>query len=626
MPKIHRLPNDLANQIAAGEVVERPSSAVKELVENAIDAGARRITVEIEAAGLERIRVTDDGEGMEEADARLALERHATSKIASFDDLSHVRSFGFRGEALPSIASVSKLTLATRRHDANEGVEVKVEGGGAARVRPIGCAPGTIVDVAELFFNVPARRKFLKAQSTESANVGEVVLTAALSRPEITFVFLRDGKVAREYLRVGVRAERVAQVLAGEHLEECHGSRGPMKIEAHLGPPERARAGAVGLHLLVNGRPVKDRQLARAVAQSYGSVLEPGRYPVGVVYVDVPPENVDVNVHPQKSEVRFSEARALFDAITRELHGALSGAFVLPGLVTGSRKWINAVKQTTRPPPPEQEPPTPQLAERSLAERTAREETWRSMKAADIRTPPPPDPWELSPIPSVSPSPTSAEPSTMKSLEERLREAAAPRDLFGTGAGFYARLTFLAQLRQTYLLCEGEDGLYVLDQHAAAERVTFDRLRRAYATRTVPTQGLLIPEVVDLAPVEVAALEEAADVVAKLGVELRAVGSNAVAVHAVPRILVRAAPERIVRDLLAELGHAAKRPFGDAADLVLATMACHGSIRAGDAVSPDEARALLRALDEVDFAGHCPHGRPLVTRVPFDELERRVGR
>ncbi len=613
MPKIRRLPTDLANQIAAGEVVERPASVVKELVENAIDAGARRITIEIEQAGLTRIRVTDDGEGMDEADARLSLERHATSKIARIEDLSSIHTFGFRGEALPSIASVSKLSLVTRRHDRDEAIELVVEGGGAPVVRPIGAAVGTSVSVDELFFNVPARRKFLKAQSTESANVGEVVLMEALARPEITFVLVRDGKVAKEYLRVGVRAERVAQVLAGEHLEECIGARGPMKIEAHLGPPERARAGAIGLHILINGRPVRDRQLARAIAQSYGSVLEPGRYPVGVVYIDVPPEMVDVNVHPQKSEVRFADARALFDAVTRELHGALSGAFVLPGLGTGSRKWINAVKQTVRPPP----------------ETIAHDDTWRSVKNAAIHTPPPPDPWELAPQSAMPMSmPMSAEPSTMKSLEERLREAnaaAAPSDLFGD-KGFYARLQFLGQLRTTYLLCEGEDGLYVLDQHAAAERVTFDRLRRAYSSRSVPTQGLLIPEVVELLPAEVMVLEEAGEQIANLGLELRAVGSNAVAVHAVPKILVRAAPERIVRDLLAELGHTAKRPFGDAADLVLATMACHGSVRAGDVLSPDEARALLRALDDVDFAGHCPHGRPVVTRTSFEELERRVGR
>ena len=612
MGKIHRLASDLSNQIAAGEVVERPSSVVKELVENALDAGARRVTVELSQAGFARIRVTDDGEGMDAGDARLALERHATSKIARIEDLESIRTYGFRGEALPSIASVSKLTLVTRRHDADEGVELAVEGGGGARERPSGGAPGTSIDVLELFFNVPARRKFLKAQNTEAAHVGEVVLMAALARPDVTFVLVRDGKVAREYLRVGLRSERVAQAFTGERLEECTGARGPMRLEAHLGGPERARAGAVGLHILVNDRPVRDRALARAIAQAYGSVLEPGRYPIGVVYIDLPPEQVDVNVHPQKAEVRFADARALFDAVTRELHGALSGAFVIPGLGTGSRQWIAAVRLSTKPPPP----PDPAPKED--------DDTWRSIKRADVHTPPPPS-YKL----NETQQPGSLEPSTMKSIAERLQTAQVPTPKDAgllAGSGFYARLLYLAQLRATFLLCEGDDGLYILDQHAAAERVTFDRLRRAYAQRKVPMQGLLIPEVIELQPAEVIILEDHIDRITGLGIEVRAVSATAVAVHAVPRLLARATPERVVRDLVAELGHAAKRPFGDAADLVLATMACHGSIRAGDAVSDEEARALLRALDEVDFAGHCPHGRPVVTRMSYDDLERRVGR
>ena len=619
MGKIHRLASDLSNQIAAGEVVERPASVVKELIENALDAGARRVTVELSQAGFTRIRVTDDGEGMDAADARLALERHATSKIARIEDLESIRTFGFRGEALPSIASVSKLTLTTRRHDADEGLELSLEGGGSVRERPSGCAPGTSIDVGELFFNVPARRKFLKAQNTEAAHVGEVVLMAALSRPDVTFVLVRDGKVSREYLRVGLRSERVAQAFSGERLEECTGARGPLKLEAHLAGPERARAGAVGLHILVNDRPVRDRALARAIAQAYGSVLEPGRYPVGVVYLDLPAEQVDVNVHPQKAEVRFAEARALFDAVTRELHGALSGAFVVPGLGSGSRQWIAAVRLSTKPPPPPNDSPA-----------IADDDTWRSIKRADVHTPPPPS-LLLTDAAQTRQSqlPGSLEPSTMKSLAERLQLAQVPTPkeagLFAS-SGFYARLHYLAQLRATFLLCEGDDGLYVLDQHAAAERVTFDRLRRSYAQRTVPMQGLLIPDVIELSPAEVIILEDHIDQIAALGIELRAVSSTAVAVHAVPKLLARATPERVVRDLVAELGHAAKRPFGDAADLVLATMACHGSIRAGDAVSDEEARALLRALDDVDFAGHCPHGRPVVTRMSYDDLERRVGR
>ncbi|MEO6572537.1 MAG: DNA mismatch repair endonuclease MutL [Polyangiaceae bacterium] len=572
--KVHRLSNDLANQIAAGEVVERPSSVVKELVENALDAGATRIRIEIEQGGLARIRVTDDGEGMVEEDARLALERHATSKITSIEDLQKIGTFGFRGEALPSIASVSHLVLTTRARGADEGTELTVDGGGAPRVKPVGCAVGTSIEVRELFFNVPARRKFLKTVGTESAHVGEAVLMAALSRPDVTFVLARDGKVAREYLRVGTKRERAAQAVGEERLEVCLGERGPMRLEAHLAPPERARAGAVALHIFVNGRPVKDRPLARAVAQSYGSVLESGRYPVGVLYIDLPPEMVDVNVHPQKAEVRFADGRALFDAVTRELYAATSKVFAIPALGPPTRPWLK---------PQYRAEPAPQ------------------------------------------PSPASYD--GLQAQVFTVSDNSVPQaPLFSAPAAFYSRLRFLAQVKSTFLLCEGDDGIYILDQHAAAERVTFDRLKKAFSSRQMATQRLLVPEVVELTALDVAALEEHADAIAALGMEVRAVGPSAVAVHATPKILTRAKPERLVRDLVAELTREAARPFGGAADLVLATMACHGSMRAGDHLSPDEASALLAALDGVDFSGHCPHGRPVVTRLAFAELERRVGR
>jgi DNA mismatch repair protein MutL len=590
MGRIQTLPPDLANQIAAGEVVERPASVVKELVENALDAGATRVKVELERGGATLIRVTDDGAGMDEDDAVLALERHATSKIRAKDDLFALTTFGFRGEALPSIASVSKLRLSTRARGADEGVEVLLEGGGVARPRPTGAAEGTSVEVRDLFFNVPARRKFLKSTGTEAAHVSEALLLAALARPDVSFFLVRDGRAVREWLRAASRRERAAQAFdANERLEPCLASAGPMQLEAHLAPPERARAGAGGLHLLVNGRPVRDRALARAVAQAYGSVLEPGRYPIGVVYVDVPAADVDVNVHPQKAEVRFADARALFDAVTRELHGVLARAFSVPAL-GASRAWMGG----------------------SGARGGAA--SFAALLVDDGA-----DPWKLA-LPDESPRTTLAE-----GVAPAMAGTATDPILFD-GAGFYASLEFLAQVRATFLVCSGSDGLYILDQHAAAERVTFNRLRKAFASRSIATQRLLIPDVIEMLPTEIAMLEERADDVAGLGIEVRPVGSSAVGVHAVPALLARARPERIVRDLVAELGRADRRPFGDAADLVLATMACHGSIRAGDIVSRAEAGALLRALDDIDFAGHCPHGRPVVTRIGYDELERRVGR
>jgi len=619
MGSIHRLPGDLANQIAAGEVVERPASVVKELVENALDSGATRVKVELEQGGVILGRVTDDGGGMDAEDAALALERHATSKIADKDDLFRLRTFGFRGEALPSIASVAKLRLVTRVRGAAEGTEVVVEGGATPRARPAGAAEGTSVEVRDLFFNVPARRKFLKSTGTEAAHVSEAMLLAALSRPDVSFFLVRDGRAVREWLRAQSRAERVAQAIDGEVLRACLGERGPMRLEAHLVAPERARAGTVGLHLLVNGRPVRDRALARAVAHAYGSVLEPGRYPVGVVYVDVPPDQVDVNVHPQKAEVRFAEGRALFDAVSPELHASLGTAFNFPAFgAAGARMW-----STPRP--------APLSGFAGSAPASAEAPTTRYVPAGVAE--PAPDPWDLAPGEAGAPA-SITDRATLESLPDPIsstppppgaRPDPAPPALF-EGAGFYASLEFLAQVRATFLVCSGSDGLYVLDQHAAAERVTFHRLRGAFASRSMATQRLLIADVVELLPTEVATLEEHAADVEALGVELRPVGPSAVAVHAVPTLLARARPERIVRDLVAELGRAARRPFGDAADLVLATMACHGSIRAGDVIAREEAVALLRALDDIDFAGHCPHGRPVVTRIGYDELERRVGR
>ncbi len=607
--KVHRLPDDLANQIAAGEVVERPASVVKELVENALDAGATKVRVEIDQGGLARIRVTDDGEGMSHADALRAMERHATSKISHIDDLMSIGTFGFRGEALPSIASVARMTLVTRTHDSDEATEVIIEGGGLARVKPAGAAAGTSVEVRDLFFNVPARRKFLKATGTESAHVGEAVLLAALARPEVSFVLARDGRVAREYLRAGSRKERAARAIGEERLEPCIGERGDLKIEAHLASPERARAGAVALYIFVNGRAVKDRHIARAVAQSYGSVLEPGRYPVGVLYIDLPPELVDVNVHPQKAEVRFADARSVLDAVTRELYAATSRAFAIPALGPPSRPWLKpqgnykGERSSTIPPPSAGSMVDSIFPFASRPQSFTNEVMPESARSYEF-------------VPE-----SSAKPLTISEPLSPGENA----DLFAR-AGFYSGLTYLAQSRATYLVCEGDDGLYVLDQHAAAERVTFDRLRRAFGARAIASQRLLVPDVIELGAREMIALEEHANEVALLGVEVRAVGPTAVAIHAVPKILSRAQPEKLVRDLIAEMMREAGRPFGGAVDLVLATMACHGSVRAGDALSREEATTLLRALDTVDFSGHCPHGRPVVTRLAFSELERRVGR
>jgi len=585
--RIHVLDDTLADQIAAGEVVERPASVVKELVENAVDANARSISVELEAGGTVGITVSDDGDGMSPADAKLAIRRHATSKIWRLEDLTGIATLGFRGEALPSIASVSRFELTTRERDAVTGTRVRVEGGGAPVVEPIGHAPGTTIRVRDLFFNVPARRKFLKSVGTESARVSEVVRRAALAHPSLRITLRRDGRRGAEYLPAGSLLERASAVLGGTQLNRIEGEREGVSVEAMLGAPEKARSGAGALHLFVNGRPVKHRALARAVAFAYGSVLPPGRYPIGVVHLQVDPEEVDVNVHPQKSEVRFANGRRVMDALTRILADGL-----------GTSAWSGP-------------------AARSPGYWSERLGAGPPVPAS--RPEPEADPWGL-----AAGVPASGEP--------RPYQPGAPTPYVHDAPllaeeGFFASLRVLGQVRKMLIVCEGRDALHVIDQHAADERVRFDQLRRAHRSRAVSVQRLLMPERVEVTENEAIVCEERRDDLVALGLDVAPLGPSTVAVHAVPALVDRASAERLLRDVLVELTRTGERAFGDAVDMALATMACHGAIRAGDPLSPDECRALLRSLDAVeDFGGHCPHGRPVAYSIAFGDLERQLGR
>lgn len=590
----------LASQIAAGEVVERPASAVKELIENAIDSGATRCDVEIEGGGITRISVSDDGSGMTRGDAVLAIERHATSKLLVLEDLSRVSTYGFRGEALPSIASVSRLRIRTRVAQDDAGTQVEVQGGNQPVVKPTGAPVGTTVEVQDLFFNVAARRKFLRSASTESGHVADVVETAALAAPGVTFTLTRDGRRVREWLRASSREERVRSMI-GDGFGACVGERGPLAVEAYLSRPEHARTGAGGLRFFVNDRAVRDRALLMTVAQAYGSVLERGRYPRGVVYLTLPPELVDVNVHPQKAEVRFADPRAVTDAAYQILGAALARAFSLPA--PSRSPWI---KNDPRPP-----------AVRSLDTGSA--------SPSDSSTNAPGETSGVAPlVAEMATSLVESKQSEAREASVLVSDVASP--LAPSPSVRWASLKFLAQVRETYLVCEGAEGLYVIDQHAAAERVNFDRLRRQYRLRAVPAQALLFPLTLPVTPLEAEVVEERTADFSGLGIDLRVRGPEMISVHSIPRLLTRASPERLVRDLLAEVLRSGPRAFSDAVDLALATMACHGSIRAGDRLSESEASALLGALDSADFAGHCPHGRPVVAFTSFRELERKVGR
>jgi DNA mismatch repair protein MutL len=574
---IRVLPDDLVDQIAAGEVVERPASVVKELIENAIDAGAKQIHVDVEGGGIGLLRVADDGIGMSADDAALAVQRHATSKVRERSDLERISTLGFRGEALPSIASVSRFSLLTRTKDAFAATEVRIDGGSPRSIVDGARAPGTTVTALDLFYNVPARRKFLKAPQTEATHIGDVVLRAALADPQLHLVMTRDGRRVRDLVPTRDLAQRARMLFPDERLSEIEGERDGVRVTAMLGPPERARSGANGLHLFVNSRPVRDRAIARAVSFAYGSVVPSGRFPTGVVWIEIDRSRVDVNVHPQKAEVRFDDPRAVLEAVTRALASGLG---------------------TT---PFRASPPAPS-GSRSP-------DFWADRIAGVIST------REVAPVPYADPTPAI----------ETVRDAPQPASLDPRGP--FASLRVLGQAKRCYLVCEGESGLVIVDQHAADERVRFHRLRTAYDARAVPIQQLLLPERVELLPSEIAIAEQERGTLRELGLDVAVIGETTLAVRGVPAIISRASIERLARDVLAELARTGSRAFGDAIDTALATMACHGAIRSGDALSPTEQAELLRSLDAIDdFRGHCPHGRPIVMELPFTELARRVGR
>jgi len=607
-----------------------------------MDADAQRCDVICDGGGVTRVSVTDDGEGMSEEDARLSLERHATSKLRSIDDLSHLTSYGFRGEALPSIASVSRLSLRTRRRESDIGVTLEIAGGTQLKVTPAGLPVGTTIEVRDLFYNVPARRKFLRSTGTESSHVTNTVEGAALTRPGVTFTLTRDERLVRELLRANTRAERVEQLFEQAHLVAIAGERGPLKLEAYLTRPERARPGASGLWLIINGRVVRDRMLATTIAQSFGSVLSAGHYPRGVVYVDLPSELVDVNVHPQKAEVRFVDPRATADAVysiaSRELGSALS----LPPSPR-NRFGVRSENQPRTPgismwgkrkPDDEESPATVSPQTDSDADEQSKQASAGAnltllaaassavdgnLESASIA---------ISAVPAANyagqpTGPTRDIAEVTSNSAWLLRENTAQTT---SGDVRWSSLRFIAQLRQTFLLCEGPVGIYVLDQHAAAERVAYQRLLDQYRSRTMAAQTLLFPVSVELSPEQVELVEQRSEEIAAVGLDVRVRGRQQVTVHAIPRLLQRASPERLLCDLVGEMARSGGRGFSAALEHALSLMACHGSLRAGDTISQTEAQALLGALDTVDFAGHCAHGRPVVAVMSYNELERKVGR
>jgi DNA mismatch repair protein MutL len=581
-PRIERLPDALVDQIAAGEVVERPASVVKELVENAVDAAARRIRVEVREGGIRSIGVIDDGYGMTAEEARLALERHATSKLRSLEDLSDIRSFGFRGEALPAIASVARLRLVTRARGTPSACELRVEAGRLLEVRSAAAPEGTRIEVDDLFAAVPARRKFLKSAVTEWGHLSEWLGKAALALPGIHFDVRRDDRDALHWPAVEDPLERIAAVLGEREASALvRGARdaGDLALEVFVSRPDLHRATGSGIHLFVNARPVRDRMLRHALLEVYRDVLPRGRFPTALLFLRVSAGAVDVNVHPAKWEVRFADPRTIHRLVTATVAEAVAG-----------RGWLTA--------PAPGEPRAVAASDRLSDSAAAGSGDW--LFAAR--------PPQLREAPSEPPALSPARPFR------------------------FGELRVLGQLLGTYLLLEAKDGLLLVDQHAAHERVLYESLRAAWLGRGVPRQALLVPETLELEPASLAALAERSELALALGYEVEPFGATAVVVRAIPALLADRDPLGGLRSLaeqLREEGEAVSRAGSrwlDAADRIFASLACHSARRAGEVLQPEELRALADALDAIPWAPTCPHGRPVAVPVSASEIARRFGR
>ena len=612
VPRIRVLPRTLADQIAAGEVVERPASVVKELAENAIDAGARRIDIEIEAGGRRLIRVIDDGSGMTAEETRLALLRHATSKIVSPDDLWGLATFGFRGEALPSIAAVSRLCIRSKRPGTSAGFSLVHEAGIETSSGDVGMPDGTQVEVRDLFWNTPARLKFMKSEATEAANVAEAVLRLALAHPEVHLRLRGNGRVVLDLPPHRDSAERVRAALARRGatlLHEAKGEESGVRVRAFLAAPEEASATPRSTFLFVAKRFVRDRSLLHALCMGYGELLEKGRYPMAALFVDVPGQELDINVHPQKLEVRFARAQ--------EVYGA--GRHVV-GAAVARAPWLPPAPLRAYTLPPENlESPAPSMGEATMPSIPVRPA--RGFQEP-LRGP------SLSPVRGLS---HTVEGLDLPSAKRPPDKAGAPVLVPGPteSLGFFASLNYIGQVHGTYLICESADELIVIDQHAAHERVTFERIRQAHRQRQVARQRLLFPIPIEIDEQAMAAVREGRTLaaLAELGFEVEDFGPLTLLLRAVPDLLKKVDPKPLLLDVISgiadqEPGEGAEHTF----DEVFATMACHGALRAGDAVTREQVVALLHQLDGVDLRSHCPHGRPVLLRMPVAEIEQRLGR
>lgn len=608
MPHIRRLPSELVNRIAAGEVVERPAAALKELVENAIDAGARRIGVALVDGGLTRLEVTDDGCGMTPEEMALALERHATSKLPD-EAIELVSTLGFRGEALPSIASVARLTLESRAQGESDGWRRVVDHGELIEDAPAALPVGTRVRVEQIFAKVPARRKFLRTPRSEYIACLDIVRRLAMARPDIAFT-LENGAEGKTRKALSTQVDeglgtRVSQIVARELKDnavtielERDTPHGVMRLTGLAGLPTYNRGVADHQYLFVNGRPVKDKLLTGAVRGAYSDMLARDRHAVLALFLEVPPEDVDVNVHPAKTEVRFRDATGVRGFIVSGLRQALA---------TGDRRSAQgpdrgAMERWQR------EPEQP-AALRSIFES-------RDWTAPQARVSEPRVEWGA--------------PDQPEALPQGRAEEAAP---LPEGAADYPLGIARGQVANTYIVAESKDGLVLVDQHAAHERLVLERLKRAGAGDSAKrSQALLVPDVVEMDEADCDRLEDAAEGLARFGLSVERFGPAAMLVRAVPSAIAKADTGKLLRDLADDIAKHGKQEesgsllLAERLEYVLATMACHGSVRAGRVLSVAEMNALLREMEATPRSGQCNHGRPTWVKLSMEDVEKLFGR
>ena len=609
-PKIHILPEDLCNQIAAGEVVERPSSVVKELLENSLDAGASDILVELEAGGKRLISISDNGCGMNRQDAFLAFERHATSKIRSAEDLFALHTLGFRGEALASIASVSRLRMKTCDSEDGLGQQIYAESGKIKSAEEIGMPQGTVIEVRNLFFNLPARKKFLRKEETELGHAADVVTKQALAHPGVSFRLKHNNRMLLDLRRENGLKERVAALLGRSMLRDLltvDVESGDLKITGLISQPQLNRSATSHIYTFINGRYIRDRVVQHAVMEGYRHLLMKGRYPVAVLFLEIDPGKVDVNVHPTKHEVRFREQSLVHDFIAAALQQTLKPATWVadsapePVSVPVSQPSFPAAGPQIHTAPIEavHDPGRPYSPEVPAA-------------SVDLSR-------SQAPVDHLRSSPEMVDNCDVGEKQEML-----PVD---NSVGFFAGLKILGQYHQSYILCQDGEDLVLIDQHAAHERVGFEKLRHAYSAGKIQSQSLLFPEILELDFNSTNALSQQLDDLAMLGFEIEPFGGNSFALKAVPQLLGHQSAVKLVIDVAVELERVGKMgQLRDSIDDVLIMMACHSVIRANQALSVLEIKALFVELDAIDFKANCPHGRPVLQRMSLLEIERMFRR